>query len=507
MLSLTISYAAYEGEVMRGAFAGVARGQLETARAYGMGRWKLFRRIWLPQATFRALPTLAGETVQQLKATPLVATITVVDIYAVASRVRQETFIVYEPLLLLAVVYLASPASWCLHSASSRPGFPHDWDRGSAWPTRSAWIWLKRFRSVSGRPSRLAPTRRTRQHLRSLWLPPRRRASRRSACRISSIIWTHSTPAASTATPNLSSPGRRSHVYMSDAKGGLAHTGFDRIFNEFAKSARLFGVAIFSQRTPSPAASSATSPAASPARVSSPLPPPTGLRCLPAPAASKPVYCTNPMSFAAPVEGGAPLVIDQSSSATAFVSIRKAAEEGREIPAGWALDAQGKPTTDPAAAMKGTLLAFGGNRGANIALMVEVLAAGLSGANWSLDAPSFGEGHESPGTGLFVLAIDPKLIDPDFATRLHEQLDQPRLRLPCAHSGRRTRQGRHAPPRRSGSTFRPTSSGASPNSRIGLRAKIPSTIRSLSAGRRRAASCRRRISPQSEPFAGARRRH
>src|SRR3546814_13532523 len=68
--SLTFSYAAYEGEVMRGAFAGVARGQLETARAYGMSRWKLFRRIWLPQATYRALPTLAGETVQQLKATP-----------------------------------------------------------------------------------------------------------------------------------------------------------------------------------------------------------------------------------------------------------------------------------------------------------------------------------------------------------------------------------------------------------------------------------------------------
>jgi polar amino acid transport system permease protein len=106
VLSLTISYAAYEGEVMRGAFASVPRGQLEAARAYGMSRWKLFRRIWLPQATYRALPTLAGETVLQLKATPLVATITVVDIYAVASRVRQDTFIVYEPLLLLAVIYL-----------------------------------------------------------------------------------------------------------------------------------------------------------------------------------------------------------------------------------------------------------------------------------------------------------------------------------------------------------------------------------------------------------------
>lgn len=106
VLSLTLSYAAYEGEVMRGAFAGVAKGQLETARAFGMSRWKVFRRIWLPQAIYRALPTLAGETVLQLKATPLVATITVVDIYAVSSRVRQSTFIIYEPLLLLAVVYL-----------------------------------------------------------------------------------------------------------------------------------------------------------------------------------------------------------------------------------------------------------------------------------------------------------------------------------------------------------------------------------------------------------------
>ena len=92
---------------MRGAFKGVAKGQLEAAKAMGMPRLTILRRIWLPQAIQRALPTLGGETVLQLKATPLVATITVVDIYAVASRVRQDTFIVYEPLLLLAVVYMA----------------------------------------------------------------------------------------------------------------------------------------------------------------------------------------------------------------------------------------------------------------------------------------------------------------------------------------------------------------------------------------------------------------
>lgn len=106
VLALTLSFAAYEGEVMRGAFAGVPRGELEAGRACGMSPFTLFRRIWLPRAIHRALPVLTGETVLQLKATPLVATITVVDVYAVVSRIRQETYITYEPLLLLAAIYM-----------------------------------------------------------------------------------------------------------------------------------------------------------------------------------------------------------------------------------------------------------------------------------------------------------------------------------------------------------------------------------------------------------------
>ena len=106
VLALTLSYAGYEGEVMRGAFSGVGKGQLEAAKAYGMRPFAVFRRIWLPQAIRNVLPTLGGETILQLKATPLVATITVIDIYAVSSRVRADTLIVYEQLLLLALVYL-----------------------------------------------------------------------------------------------------------------------------------------------------------------------------------------------------------------------------------------------------------------------------------------------------------------------------------------------------------------------------------------------------------------
>lgn len=107
VLALTLSVAGYSGEVMRGAFKGVPHGQLEAAKAMGMPRLTIFRRIWMPQAFQRVLPTLGGETVLTLKSTPLVATITVTDIYAVSSRIRQDTFVVYEPLLLLAVVYMA----------------------------------------------------------------------------------------------------------------------------------------------------------------------------------------------------------------------------------------------------------------------------------------------------------------------------------------------------------------------------------------------------------------
>ncbi|AYE86335.1 MAG: ABC transporter permease [Sulfitobacter sp.] len=106
VLALTLSYAGYEGEVMRGAFSSVNKGQLEAANAFGMPRFTMFRRIWLPQAIRNVLPTLGGETILQLKATPLVATITVVELYAVSSRVRSDTFIVYEPLILLAVFYM-----------------------------------------------------------------------------------------------------------------------------------------------------------------------------------------------------------------------------------------------------------------------------------------------------------------------------------------------------------------------------------------------------------------
>jgi polar amino acid transport system permease protein len=107
VLAFTISVAAYEGEIMRGGFLAVPRGEIEAARACGMSRFMILRRIWLPRALQVSLPALSGEAILLLKSTPLAATITVIDLMGAANVIRAQTFRVYEPLLVVAVVYVA----------------------------------------------------------------------------------------------------------------------------------------------------------------------------------------------------------------------------------------------------------------------------------------------------------------------------------------------------------------------------------------------------------------
>lgn len=206
-----------------------------------------------------------------------------------------------------------------------------------------------------------------------------------------------------------------------DAMGGVAQHGFEIVEDELAEKARTFGLAIFALRNCYTTGELGWYAARLAAQGLVALAATNGPAVLAGAGGRKPVYCTNPLAFAAPLADGREILIDQASSATAFVNIRAAAERGSPIPEGWALDAAGEPTTNAEAALAGALLAFGGDRGANIALMVEVLAAGLTGANWSTDAPSFRAGAASPGTGLFVLAIAPHLLAEDFPERLAAQ--------------------------------------------------------------------------------------
>ena len=123
---------------------------------------------------------------------------------------------------------------------------------------------------------------------------------------------------------------------------------------------------------------------------------------------SQPVFGTNPIAFACPLPGRAPIVVDLSLSKVARGNIMAAKQRGEAIPEGWALDAQEQPTTDPEAALGGTMLPLGDAKGAALALMVELLAAGLTGSNFAGEASSFLDAKGAPpGTGQLILAFDP----------------------------------------------------------------------------------------------------
>jgi (2R)-3-sulfolactate dehydrogenase (NADP+) len=123
---------------------------------------------------------------------------------------------------------------------------------------------------------------------------------------------------------------------------------------------------------------------------------------------TRPIVGTNPISMAVPGPDGLAFMIDQSASTIAKSEVMKHAREGKPIPLGWALDADGHPTEDPNAALKGGTMAPAGDyKGVGLALIVEVLAAALSGATLGKDASPFsGPVGGPPATGQFFMAID-----------------------------------------------------------------------------------------------------
>ena len=161
------------------------------------------------------------------------------------------------------------------------------------------------------------------------------------------------------------------------------------------------------------------------------------------------LFGTNPIAFAAPRANAEHLLIDMSLSKVARGKVNVAAQKGEAIPEGWAVDAQGQPTTDPHAALAGTMLPMGDAKGAQLVLMVEILAAALSASNFGYEASSFftGEG-EPPCVGQLLIAIDPAPFSRGlFGSRLEDLLAailaQPGTRLPgAARFARRERAAR-----------------------------------------------------------------
>lgn len=132
---------------------------------------------------------------------------------------------------------------------------------------------------------------------------------------------------------------------------------------------------------------------------------------MPAAGGRHPVFGTNPIAAAFPRRGHEPLLIDLSLSEVARGKVMVAAKKGEPIPAGWALDAQGEPTTDAKAALAGSMLPIGAvssSKGAMLALVVELLVTALIGANFGFEADSFfvDEGNR-PHLGQAFVVVDP----------------------------------------------------------------------------------------------------
>lgn len=236
------------------------------------------------------------------------------------------------------------------------------------------------------------------------------------------------------AVPKISVRGGVIHC---DADRGIPHTGFLQAFDRILEVAANQGCAVFMQSSSFTCGELgfftdrlAGAGLISMAAANSPALMAVG-------PGRRRVLGTNPMSFAAPTGHPYPFLVDQASSETAFVAVREAAAAGRDIPPGWAIDTHGEPTTDPNAAVGGSLLPYGGHKGANMALIAEVLAA-LAGGLWSVDAPSFTEGDRSPEVGMTLFVVDPGFAAPGFPQRLGAHLDRLSEDYQLQIPGRRT---------------------------------------------------------------------
>ena len=151
----------------------------------------------------------------------------------------------------------------------------------------------------------------------------------------------------------------------------------------------------------------------------------------------RPLFGTNPIAAVFPRRDAPPIVVDLSLSEIARGKLRVAAKEGRAIPLGWALDAEGKPTTDPRAGLEGSMLPMGGTKGAMLAFVVEVIVTALTGAAIGFEASSFfvDEGNR-PRLGQAFLVLDPDALAgretfvERIETLVYEMAKEPGVRLP-----------------------------------------------------------------------------
>jgi (2R)-3-sulfolactate dehydrogenase (NADP+) len=203
---------------------------------------------------------------------------------------------------------------------------------------------------------------------------------------------------------------KKGGAVLVDAQGGLAFLATALAVKEAIRRAQRYGVA-FSGVTNSHHFGAAAHHLAPVARAGL-----LGVALTNSPSAinawggKKAFYGTNPIAAVFPRRAADPIVVDLSLTEVVRGKIMLYAKEGKSIPLGWAVDKDGNPTTDPKAALTGSLTAIGGVKGTALALMVEVMCAALTGAALSFENDSYFEPGNKPRIGHAFIVIDPEAL-------------------------------------------------------------------------------------------------
>jgi len=252
--------------------------------------------------------------------------------------------------------------------------------------------------------------------------------------------------ASGTAEPRIAH--EKGAACLVDAQGGLAYLAMELATKEALRRAREFGVAYcgVTRSHHCGAMDYHLAPLAAAGLI--------GIGFTTSPAAinawggKKPLFGTNPVAAVFPRKGHAPLIIDLSLTEVARGKIMVAAKDGKPIPLGWALDADGKPTTDAKAALTGSMAAIGGVKGVLLALMVELLCCALTGAQFGFENDSFFEPGRPASIGHALLAIDPGALAGSSAyeerieTLIAAMLEDEGVRLPGERRHKRVADAR-----------------------------------------------------------------
>ena len=154
------------------------------------------------------------------------------------------------------------------------------------------------------------------------------------------------------------------------------------------------------------------------------------------------LFGTNPISFAWPRANRPPLAFDMATASVAKGEVQIAARDGKPLPPGCGLDADGEPSTDAAAVLRGVLLPFGGYKGSALAMMVELLAAALVGENFSFEAAQTDNKDGAPPRGgELIIALSPQMLAGDgwqehAESFLRKMEEMPGVRAPGARRHR-----------------------------------------------------------------------